>query len=98
MKLTYRDRGQSKSGTIWDVMSGSLAIAKIWKAMSSNERYQTWAWTFHVSCKPEGFQIHGSGASLDEAKAHVERHWQAWLEAAELSSKDYDEKGPRLST
>ena len=88
MKLTYRDRGKSKSGTIWDVMSGSLAIAKIWKAMSSNERYQTWAWTFHVSCKPEGFQIHGSGSSLDEAKASVEQHWRSWIDAAGLKAID----------
>jgi hypothetical protein len=57
MKLTYRDRGESKSGTIWDVMSGSLAIAKIWKEMTSNDHYQTWSWTFHVSCKPDGFQM-----------------------------------------
>ena len=33
MPLTYRDRGKSKSGTIWDVMSGSLPVAKIWKRL-----------------------------------------------------------------
>jgi hypothetical protein len=49
MPLIYRDRGESKSGTIWNVMSGSLPIARIWKEMSSNERYQTWSWTFSVS-------------------------------------------------
>ena len=87
MPLTYRDRDESKSGTIWDVMSGSLAVAKIWKAMSSNERYQTWSWTFHVSCKPDGFRIHGSGESLDDAKAYVERHWANWLDAAGLVAK-----------
>ena len=87
MRLTYRDRGESRSGTIWEVLSGSLVICRIWKAMSSNERYQTWAWTFHVSCKPEGFQIHGSGESLEEAKALVEQHWANWLDAAGLVAK-----------
>jgi hypothetical protein len=84
MKLTYRDRGESKSGTIWDVMAGSLAVAKIWKEMTSNELGPG---RFHVSCKPEGFQIHGSGSSLDEAKAQVGGHWANWLDAAGLVVK-----------
>ena len=83
MTLTYRDRGIS--GTTWDVLSGSLVICRIWKEMqSSDARRQSWAWTFQVSAKPPGFYIHGSGESLDEAKALVERHWANWLDAAGL--------------
>lgn len=86
--LTYRDRGENKSGTIWDVLSGSLVICRIWKEMqSSDARAQSWAWTFQVAAKPDGFRIHGNGESLDDAKAHVERHWANWLDAAGLVAK-----------
>jgi len=87
MPLTYSDRGESKSGMIWDVMQGELPVAKIWKEMSSNERRQSGAWAFHVSCRPEGFQIHSSDENLEAAKEWVEQHWQAWLDAAKLSER-----------
>jgi hypothetical protein len=50
MPLTYRDLGESRSGTIWDVMSDSLVICRIWKEMQSiDAREQSWAWTFQVA-------------------------------------------------
>jgi len=70
MRLTYRGRGESKSGTIWDVLGGSLIICRIRKQVLSIDAKgaEQWNWTFQVSAKPEGFMIHGSGDSLEDAK------------------------------
>jgi hypothetical protein len=78
MTLKYRDRGESRSGTICDVMSGTLVICRIWKQvlLIDAKGAEQWNWTFQVSAKPEGFRVHGSGEGLDEAKALVERQWQ----------------------
>jgi hypothetical protein len=89
MPLTYRDRGESRSGTIWDVLSGSLVIARIWKQVLSIDARgaEQWNWTFQVSAKPEGFPIHGSGESLEQAKQLIEHHWANWLQAAGLRER-----------
>ena len=87
MTLTYRLQG--RSGIIWDVLSGSLVIARIRKQVSSIDarrlRIEQWDWTFYVSAKPDGFLIYGSAESLEETKALVDQHWRAWLEAAGLT-------------
>jgi len=89
MKLTYRDRGESRSGTTWDVLSGSLVICRIWKQVLSIDARgaEQWNWTFQISAKPEGFLIHGSGESLEQAKQLIEQHWASWLDAARLAEK-----------
>jgi hypothetical protein len=64
-------------------MSGSLEVAHISKDFYSVTAGSAgyWSWTFELgNAVPPGFQHHGTAATYEEAKAAVERNWQAWLE------------------
>ena len=83
MSLTYLDRGEAKSGTQWEVVSGRLAIGSIRKntlSVVANRRV-TWEWTLSVLAAPPGFEHHGRSETLEQAK---ERNWRMWCEAAGL--------------
>jgi hypothetical protein len=82
--LEFRDRGTS--GTQLDVLCGDVVIAFLYKAVLSVVASQTprWHWTFHITAKAPGFDIHGTAASCEEAKQAVEEHWRLWLAAAGL--------------
>jgi len=83
MPLTYRDKGTS--GTQLDVLSGDEVIAFLWKNVLSVMAQQDadWRWTFH-SGPTKGQRAHGSADTCEEAKAAIERNWNAWLQAAGL--------------
>ena len=87
MPLTYRDRGTS--GTQLEIISGTLVIGHVRKmtlsVVASSEA--RWSWDFTMAAGPPGFQQHGAADTCEEAKANVERHWKAWLEAAGLLIK-----------
>ena len=93
MPLTYLAQG--RSGIAWDVISGSLVVARLQKQrMTAGARrlgIEQWDWTFHLIVKPEGFLTRGSARSLDEAKAAVERLWQSWVHAAGLVDPGADQ-------
>jgi hypothetical protein len=87
MPLIYRDRGSS--GTQLDIVVGRLVIGTLWKAVLSATTggAVTWRWTFHTTAGPSGFEHHGRADTFEDAKAAVERNWQAWLDAAGLTEK-----------
>jgi hypothetical protein len=86
MPLVYRDKGQSQSGTIFEVLSGWLVIAHIRKDILSPMvgREVRWRWDFPLNTGPAGFEYHGHADTLEDAKAAVERNWEAWVKAAGL--------------
>jgi len=88
MPLTYRNRGSG--GTQWDVLSGELVIGNINKgALSLSASQDTpWTWHFALHVAPPGFVMHGASATLNEAKADMERNWQRWLAAAKLQAEE----------
>jgi hypothetical protein len=84
MPLTYRDR--QTTGTQLDVLAGELTIGSIHKgtlSLSAN-RETPWAWHFRLHVAPPGFVMHGFTATLEEAKADMERNWQLWIKSAGL--------------
>lgn len=83
MPLTYRDRGTS--GTQLDVMSGTEVIAGPRKQPLSlmGDPFHQWRWTFNTG-PTERPATHGSAATIEAAKAAIERDWQSWLKAAGL--------------
>jgi hypothetical protein len=84
MKLTYRDRGTS--GTQLDVLSGTVVVCSLRKAMQSPDfRGERWEWTWRISSGPPGFTIHGGADTAADAKAQIEKQWRAWVEAAGLA-------------
>ena len=85
MPLIYRDKGTS--GTQLDVLCGNLRIAHIGKRVLTPLTGQDvrWQWTFSVHAAPSGFQHSGHADTFEDAKAAVERNWQAWLTAAGLT-------------
>lgn len=83
MPLTYRDRGTS--GTQLDVMSGTVVVCSLRKAMMSPSfKGERWDWTWNISKGPPGFAIYGQADTKAEAQAEIEKQWRAWVEAAEL--------------
>jgi hypothetical protein len=84
MTLTYRDKGTS--GTQIAVLSGNLLIASIGKRVLTPLAGQEvrWQWTFSIHAAPSGFEHSGHADTFEEAKAAVERNWEAWLKAAGL--------------
>ena len=83
MPLTYRDRGTS--GTQLDVLSGSIVVCSLRKAMQSTDtRGERWEWSWQMSKGPPGFHVHDRADTKPEAQAEIERQWRAWLEAAGL--------------
>jgi len=86
MTLTYRDRGTS--GTQLDVLSGTIVVCSLRKAMMSTDvRGEVWEWTWYVDKGPPGFQIHGRADTKPEAQAMLASIWQAWLDAAGLTER-----------
>ena len=84
MTLTYRDRGTS--GTQLDVLSGTVVVCSLRKAMMSTDtRGERWEWTWNIHKGPPGFAIHGQADTKPEAQAMLEAEWQAWLDAAGLT-------------
>jgi hypothetical protein len=88
MPLTYRDR--QTTGTQLDVLSGELRIGSISKGSLSlsASRETPWSWGFAVHVAPPGFVMHGFTATLEQAKADMERNWQLWLTVAGLNSSN----------
>jgi hypothetical protein len=85
MNLTYRDR--CTSGTQLDVVSGTVVVCSLRKAMMSSEfRGERWDWTWSISKGPPGFQFHWQADTKAEAQAEIEKHWRAWVDAAGLTS------------
>lgn len=84
MILTFRPR--QATGTHFDVLSGELVIGGISKGSLSlsASRDTPWSWHFALHVAPPGFEHHGFTATLDEAKANMERNWQLWLTVARL--------------
>ena len=82
--LVYRDKGTS--GTQISVRSGDLVIAHIGKRVLTPLAGQEvhWQWTFSLHAAPSGFEHSGHADTFEDAKAAVERNWQAWLKAAGL--------------
>ena len=95
MPLTYRDRGTS--GTQVSVFCGNLRVADIGKRVLTPLAGQDvrWQWTFSIHTAPPGFEHSGHADSLEDAKAAVERNWQAWLSAAQLieAPQSADQRG-----
>ena len=87
MPLTYHDRGEAKSGTQWSVLAGSVYIGSINKTMQSimAKDHELWDWWLESQHGPPGYQHHGGGETLEQAKEHLERNWRMWCEAAGLS-------------
>ena len=84
MPLTYRDR--STSGTQLDVLSGTVAVCSLWKAvLSTDTRGERWEWSWRISNGPPGFFPYGHADTKPEAQAVLESTWQAWLDAAGLN-------------
>ena len=84
MPLTFRDRGTS--GTQLDILSGSIIVCTLRKAMMSTDtRGERWDWTWQISNGPPGFHIHDRADTKAQAQAEIERVWRAWLQAAGLS-------------
>jgi hypothetical protein len=84
MPLSYRDRGTS--GTQFDVMSGTVVVCSLRKAMMSPEfRGERWDWTWNISRGQPGFEMYGQADTKPEAQVALESIWQAWLDAAGLS-------------
>jgi hypothetical protein len=73
MPLVYRDKGQSQSGTIFEVVSGWLTIAHVRKDILSPMagRQVSWRWDFSLNTGPAGFEYHGHADTLEDAKAAV---------------------------
>ena len=79
MKLEYRDRGTS--GTQLDVMSGSIVVCRLWKAMQSNDaREESWQWTwsmdrgppdFRTFIRPTAWRGHCGGLRAQPATRHL---------------------------
>jgi hypothetical protein len=84
MALSFRDKGTS--GTQIDVRSGDLSVAHIGKEMFSElvGGGARWRWNFSIGNGPLGFERHGHADTFEEARAAVERNWEAWLKAAGL--------------
>ena len=75
------------SGTQFDIVCHELVIGTLWKAVLSVTAGQsvTWRWTFHITAGPPSFEHHGRAETLEDAKAEIERNWQAWVGAAGFS-------------
>jgi len=70
--LTYHDRGTS--GTQLDVMSGTVVVCTLRKAMMSTDtRGERWEWTWRISSGPPGFTIHGSADTKHAAQQVLAR-------------------------
>jgi hypothetical protein len=86
--LTYRDRGESKSGTRWTVRAGSVEIGSInksWQSLMSAKSGETWDWHLNAHKGPPGYRSSGLSNSLAEAKAELEKNWSLWLDAVLIS-------------
>ncbi len=85
MSLIYRDRGTS--GTQLEIISGELVVGHVRKMVLSVVAggEARWSWNFTMTIGPPGYQQHGNADTCEEAKAAVERYWQAWITAAGLT-------------
>jgi hypothetical protein len=88
MPLVYRDRGTT--GRQIAVFSHELRIASIGKDVLSGMANHAvrWRWDFAISAGLPPADAHGFADSLEEAKANVERIWEAWLAKAALAERD----------
>jgi hypothetical protein len=86
MPLTYLDRGSS--GTQANIVSGTVVVGSLWKAVLSVTARQEarWRWSWHAG-PASGPQADGTADTIEEAKAQLERQWQQWLKAAGLEEK-----------
>jgi len=82
MPLSYRDQGSS--GTQIAVYSKDLRIAHIGKSVGNLMTGTQWRWTMVISQGPDGYIDNGHSPTFEDAKAHVERNWALWCEAAGL--------------
>lgn len=89
MALMYHDKGASKSGTQFDVLSGQLRIGYVGKEMLSavTSHAGQWRWTLYVGAAPPGLERHGHADSCEGAKLAIENSWRAWLEATGLTDQ-----------
>jgi hypothetical protein len=83
MPLTFR-RTSRKSEMRFAVFSHELEIGTIYKELLSGNVPPSWSWHLHVDGPQHITPSHGSAGTLDEAKAELERNWQAWLALAGL--------------
>ena len=85
MTLTYRDKGSS--GTQLEVLSGTVVVARLWKAVLSRMADQDarWSWTWESG--PTLEHRHGTADTIEEAKAILELQWLTWLKAAGLRER-----------
>jgi hypothetical protein len=102
MKLEYRDRGTS--GTQLDVMSGSIVVCRLWKAMQSNDaREESWQWTWSMDRGPPDFRTssgaggapggqggHGGGHRHGSHGGEDEVHLGQWLKRLEPRHRGRD--------
>jgi hypothetical protein len=86
MPLVYRDRGEAKSGTQLDVMSGIVVVCSLRKnSLSGLAKIERWNWSWRIKTEqPPGWAIHGSADTKAQATEFIERQWQEWLSAAGL--------------
>jgi hypothetical protein len=89
VQLVYIDKGTS--GTQIDVRTGNISVGQIGKEMFSQTAGggPRWRWYLKIDhhAAPDGFVRDDYAASLDEAKALIERNWLLWLEAAGLKER-----------
>jgi hypothetical protein len=83
MPLSYRDRGTS--GTQLDVLSGTVVVCSLRKAMNVDRHARRAMGVDLVNRQRAGrFSIHGSADTKPQAQAVLESMWTAWLAAAGL--------------
>jgi hypothetical protein len=84
MPLSFRDKEPATHSLPSSAASSVAHIGKELLGVMADHSVQ-WSWHFTFSVGPPGFQQHGHVATLEDAKATVERNWQLCLQAAGLS-------------
>jgi hypothetical protein len=92
MTLTMRKTGLESPAysddTDYTVYSGKWAVGRIYEDRSSRQEIR-WYWTlFGPHAGPDVMRKDGREATLHDAKARLQEHWEKWLEWAALSEKE----------